>query len=162
MQDYFRRSQPPISIKSTVIAGVGGAIAILAVSISSKLFGSAMLMAPFGASCVLLFSASASPFSQPANVIFGHVLSALVGFAFLLLFPGCWWAAALSVGVAISLMTALRVTHPPAGANPLVIFAAEPGLDFLLFPVASGAVILVFVAIAFHKFSSLQYPVRPK
>ena len=117
-------------------------------------------MAPFGASCVLLFSVSGSPLSQPANVIGGHVVATLVGLVLRLLLPNEWWAAALAVGLAIALMAALRVTHPPAGADPLVVFATDPSFGFLVLPVLSGAVVLVSVATLFHKSSGTVYPAK--
>jgi CBS-domain-containing membrane protein len=117
-------------------------------------------MAPFGASCVLLFSLSGSPLSQPANVIGGHFISTLVGLVLRLLFPNEWWAAALAVGLAIALMSALRITHPPAGADPLVVFAADPDFSFLVFPVLSGASALVAVATLFHRVSGTTFPIR--
>lgn len=153
----FKRHQPPVSFKAAMIAGVGGASAIGVLGAASTL-GSPLLMAPFGASCVLLFSAPQSPLSQPANVIFGHAVSALVGLAFLSLFPAHWGVIAVAVGVAITVMAVLRVTHPPAGANPLVIFAASPSVDFFVFPVVVGAVLLVGVAWSYHRISNSDYP----
>ena len=117
-------------------------------------------MAPFGASCVLLFSVAGSPLSQPANVIGGHIVSAVVGMVMMWLLPETWWAVALAVGAAITAMALLRVTHPPAGANPLVIFAATPGPLFVLFPVLLGAIILVGVATAYHRATGTTYPIK--
>jgi CBS-domain-containing membrane protein len=54
---------------------------------------------------------------------------------------------ALSVGLAISLMILTRTTHPPAGADPLVVFMAGSGWSFLLTPVLAGSVIIVLVAL---------------
>ncbi|CUK19625.1 HPP family protein [Ruegeria denitrificans] len=160
MKDFFKRSQSAIPAGKAALAGVGGAVAIAIAGLPAELTNVPLLMAPFGASCVLLFSAATSPFSQPANVIFGHALSALIGLVMLALLPATWWAAAIAVGLAIGLMAALRVTHPPAGANPLVIFVAQPGFDFLLFPVTAGAVLLVLVAIAFHRMNGVAYPAK--
>jgi CBS-domain-containing membrane protein len=75
--------------------------------------------------------------------------------------PEVWWAAALAVGLAIAAMAALRVTHPPAGADPLVVFVSDPDLAFLLFPTLSGAVILVAVAALYHRSTGTAYPLRP-
>lgn len=159
--DLFKRIQPPVPLRLVILAGFGGALGILVLALAGDWLSTPLLMAPFGASCVLLFSVPAAPLSQPVNVVAGHVLSALVGLVLVSLFPGQDWAAALAVGLAIALMAALRVTHPPAGANPLVIFASDPGWVFLLFPVAAGAVALVCVAFLWHRFSGTPYPTKP-
>lgn len=143
-----------------MLAGLGGLTAIGVVGASTAYGHTPLVMAPFGASCVLLFSVPASPLSQPANVIGGHVIATLVGLVLRLLLPDAWWAAALAVGIAIALMAALRVTHPPAGADPLVVFATDPGLTFLFLPVLSGALMLVCVATLFHRASGIPYPAR--
>lgn len=118
----------------------------------------AMVMAHFGATCVLIFGLPASPLSQPANVVGGHLVSALAGMVVFTMFGGFWWYPALGVGLAITGMMALRVTHPPAGANPLVVFAIEPGWWFLLFPAASGAVLLVLTGVLYHRLTGAAYP----
>lgn len=92
------------------------------------------------------------------NVIGGHVVATLVGLLLRLIFPNEWWAVAIAVGLAIGMMAALRITHPPAGADPLVVFSTDPGFGFLLFPVLTGAIALVCVATAFHKLTRTAYP----
>jgi len=143
-----------------MLAGMGGGIAVALTGGLSLLAGTPLLMAPFGATCVLLFSAPGSPLSQPINVIAGHVLSAAVALVLAAFLPNVWWATAIAVGLAIGLMAALRVTHPPAGANPLVVFASQPGFDYLLFPVLTGALLLVAVATLFHRTAGGNYPLR--
>lgn len=154
---FLKRQQPPVPVKTALLAGFGGAAAIGVLGMASTI-GTPLLMAPFGASCVLLFSAPKSPLSQPANVVFGHAVSALVGLLCLAMFPAHWGAVAVAVGIAISAMALLRVTHPPAGANPLVIFATSPSPDFFVFPVVSGAVLLVAVAWSYHRILKSDYP----
>ncbi len=127
----------------------------------SQLSGSPWLMAPFGATCVLLFSVPTSPLSQPANVVGGHVVSTLIGFAVLSLLPVTWWSMALAVGLAIAAMAALRITHPPAGADPLVVLAAAPGIGFVLFPALIGSLALVTIATLYHRMPPrMAYPLR--
>ncbi|PSL20216.1 HPP family protein [Shimia abyssi] len=140
---------------------VGGAIAIACLALATSQANLSFIMAHFGASCVLLFSVPASPLSQPENVIGGHLQSTFVGLVLTAVLPNVWWAVALAAGLAIALMAALRVTHPPAGANPLVIFAADPGFLFLLFPVLSVAVALVAIATIYHRLSGTTFPLDP-
>ncbi|MFW8634052.1 HPP family protein [Cribrihabitans pelagius] len=142
-------------------AGFGGFLAIACLSLLSQQAELMLLMAPFGASCVLLFLVPASPLSQPANVIGGHAVATLIGLAANAVLPDSGWAMALGVGLAITAMALLRLAHPPAGADPLVVFASDPGLGFLLFPVISGAAVLVAVAMLYHRLSGGSYPARP-
>lgn len=160
MLTFMTRHQPPQPIRNVLLAGIGGVLAIGSVGAFTAYAHAPFIMAPFGASCVLLFSVPASPLSQPANVIGGHVVATLVGLLLRLVLPDAWWAAALAVGLAIALMAALRVTHPPAGANPLVVFATDPGFAFLIMPVLAGACTLVAIAMLFHKVSGTVYPTR--
>ncbi|SEB73153.1 HPP family protein [Nitratireductor aquibiodomus] len=160
MHTFFTRHQPAQPAKAVVMAGIGGLLAIGAVGALSVYANAPLLMAPFGASCVLLFSVPSSPLSQPINVIGGHALSTLVGLALRMALPNEWWAAAIAVGVAIAVMAALRVTHPPAGADPLVVFASDPEWDFLFMPAIAGAAMLVGAATMFHRVNRTPYPME--
>jgi CBS-domain-containing membrane protein len=153
------------TLKQALFAGMGGFIAILLLASASEMGVAALIMAPFGASCVLLFALPEAPLSQPRNVIGGHLLSATVGLAFYSFAPNTALFAALAVGLAISLMMLTKTTHPPAGANPLLFYlAAKPlGAWFLLTPVASGAILLVLLATLYHRATGkFSYPVRIK
>lgn len=158
MSSFLARLQPPQPLRSVLFAGLGGLIAIGVIGALTAISQTPLIMAPFGASCVLLFSLPASPLSQPANVVGGHLLSTLIGLLLRLALPDVWWAQALAVGLVIAAMAALRLTHPPAGADPLVVFAADPGFDFLVLPVLIGSCALVAVAAVFHRVSGTPYP----
>ncbi|HEY9081237.1 HPP family protein [Magnetovibrio sp.] len=162
MKAYLHRHLPPITIATVLKAGFGGGVGIAIVALLSDASGVLWLMAPFGATCVLLFSVPASPLSQPVNVVGGHVVSTLIGLIVLAMLPVTWWSMALAVGLAIAAMAALRITHPPAGADPLVVMAAGVGFDFLLFPTLTGAVALVAVAAVVHRIApKTPYPLQP-
>lgn len=105
-------------------SGIG---AISAVAVMSKL---PLLIAPFGATCVLIFAASDSPLAQPRAVVGGYVVSALVGVLALLVLGTAPWVVALAVGTAIAMMQVTRTLHAPAGAVPLL--ALSSGTDSLL------------------------------
>lgn len=159
LESFFVRQQPRQSCHSIIKAGIGGVIAIAILALLSLWTDSLWLMAPFGATCVLLFSVPTSPLSQPINVIAGHLISTSIGLALHTFLPTSWWAIALAVGLAIAAMAAIRITHPPAGADPLVVFLENPGWDYLGFPVLSGSIILVVVAWAFHHIPPvISYP----
>ncbi|MFW8593486.1 HPP family protein [Cribrihabitans neustonicus] len=161
MRRILSLARPRAPLFPALAAGFGGILAIASLSLLPQQAELMLLMAPFGASCVLLFLVPASPLSQPANVIGGHAVAALIGLAANALLPDSGWAMALAVGLAITAMALLRLTHPPAGADPLVVFASDPGLGFLLFPVISGAAVLVAMAALYHRLSGGRYPVRP-
>lgn len=140
---------------------VGGIAGIGVVAYLTQLADVPLLMAPFGATCVLLFAAPGAPLAQPRNVIGGHLVSAMVGLLVLHWLGTGPLAMGVGVGVAIALMQFLRVVHPPAGANPLVvIMAGTSDAHFLLTPVLSGSLILVLIALLINNLGKAkQWPV---
>ncbi|MEB3767616.1 HPP family protein [Acinetobacter sp. MD2] len=138
----------------------GGMLSILALLLLGQWSGHLFIMAPFGASCVLLYAVSQSPLAQPRNVIFGHFISALVGLVFLKVFGVHILSIAAAVGVAIALMQWMRCVHPPAGANPLVILLTANithySWSFLIFPVLLGTITLVAIAYCVNNFKAQQ------
>ena len=161
MRHYFTRHQTPTSLRAAVIGGLGALLGVAALGFASDLTGMAMLFAPLGATCVLLFGLPASPLSQPVNVVLGHALAGAFGFGAHLMLPGQVWVAAGAVGAAIALMGLLRITHPPAGATALVTYAAAQSWFYLAFPVLTGAAGLVLIASAYHRLTGTVYPLKP-
>lgn len=151
IRGLLSRQQPRQPVSVVMKAGVGGVLAIGSVAWLSHATGNALLMAPFGATCVLLFSVPNSPLSQPPNVIGGHIVSTAIGLLLHALLPVEWWSLGLAVGLAIAAMAALRVTHPPAGADPLVVFFDSPGWEYIGLPVAFGSLVLIVIAWMFHR-----------
>lgn len=138
-------------IQNAATSGAMGAVAIGVLGWAGEVSATATVIAPFGASCVLLCAAPAAPFSQPKAVIGGHVVASLVGLAVAAWAPTAWWSIALAVGLAIMAMQATGTLHPPAGANPIVILALRPDWSFVLFPVLIGSVALVGLAWAMRR-----------
>ena len=136
--------------KAVSLAFLGGFLAIAVITLLAQSLHVALVLGSFGASCVLVFGYPDVPFSQPRNVIIGHVLSTVIGLAFVHFCGPHWWSVALAVGSAIAVMMLTRTVHPPAGSNPVIVFLMQPGWDFALFPTLSGAVILVLVALFYH------------
>jgi CBS-domain-containing membrane protein len=128
------------------IAGLGAAIAILALCVLSNIQHTVVLiMAPFGATTVLVFGLPNSPLAQPKNVIFGHMITALIGLICLHMLGVTPVTLALATGVAVACMMLTDTTHPPAGANPLLIMLTHQDWSFLITPVFIGAVLIVIV-----------------
>lgn len=140
-------------------AWLGGAIATASVALVGDWTQAVMVLGSFGASCLLVFAYPKSPFAQPRNVIGGHFVATLTGLVFMALFGVHWWSMAMAVGTAIALMLLLRVPHPPAGSNPLIVMLGTVGWQFLLTPTLLGSIILVLVALIYNNLGSgRQYP----
>jgi CBS-domain-containing membrane protein len=136
--------------KAVSLAFLGGFLAIAIIALLAQSLHVALVLGSFGASCVLVFGYPDVPFSQPRNVIAGHVLSTVIGLASVHFCGPQWWSVALAVGSAIAVMMLTRTVHPPAGSNPVIVFLMQPGWDFALFPTLTGAVILVLVSLFYH------------
>lgn len=155
---------PPKPTMAQLLRGlVGSALGILTICILGQSTGEPWLMAPFGATCVLLFAVPTSPLAQPRNVIGGHLLSATVGLIALYGFGDSIMVLGLAVGIATMLMQYFRAVHPPAGANPLVIILAGQGavgFDYLFTPVLLGSVTLVVIAALVNNYGAAgRWPV---
>ncbi|MGV3742811.1 MAG: HPP family protein [Burkholderiaceae bacterium] len=125
------------------------------------------LIAPMGASAVLLYAVPASPMAQPWAVVGGNVVSAAVGVLAVKLIGDPPIAAAVGVGGAIGAMFLLRCLHPPGGAAALTAVLGgsaihEQGFYYVLSPVAINAVLMVGVAILFNNAVRRPYPHRPQ
>ncbi len=123
------------------------------------------IVAPMGASAVLLFAVPASPLAQPWPVLGGNVISTAIGLAAHWLVDDVLAAAALGVGAAIGVMMLLRCLHPPGGACALLAATATPvidehGLAFALTPVAVNTLALLVIAVAVNNATGRRYPHR--
>lgn len=124
-------------------AGVGTFLAFAVIGWLASISGKPLILGSFGATSVLLFGFPDGPFSQPRNIIAGHLLTTVCGLLFLQLCGPGWPSLACASACALVLMMATRTVHPPAGSNPAIVFLGHAGWPFLLFPVAAGAVMLV-------------------
>lgn len=119
------------------------------------------LVAPLGASAVLIFGVPASPLAQPWSVVGGNTLSALAGIACVHWIRSPALAAAVGVGLAISVMLALRCLHPPGGASGLLtVLSGVSDPTFALFPVLVNSLLLVAAGIAYNQATGRAYPHR--
>lgn len=128
-----------------LFAGIGGSLAIGALTFLDSITTQLFIMAPLGASAVLVFGLPQSPLAQAKNVIFGHLLTAFVGLVISHWLGVSPLTLALATGLAITLMLMTETTHPPAGANPLLVMMLEPSWSFLVTPVLAGTIILVVI-----------------
>jgi CBS domain-containing membrane protein len=160
----------PVTLRWTerLRAGLGALIGIaLTGGVAHLLIGDSSaipyLIAPMGASAVLLFAVPASPLAQPWSIIGGNLVSATVGVSCALLVHDPVDAAALAIALAICGMFALRCVHPPSGAVALTAVLGGPsihalGYRFVLAPVAIQSAALLGAAIVFHALTGHRYP----
>ncbi|MCK9858963.1 HPP family protein [Paenibacillus sp. ATY16] len=141
---------------------IGAFAAVLLLFLFEHATGLALLMAPFGASCVIVFALPDSPLAKPRNVVGGHVISTITGLAFLHVFGQHAWTMAAAVALSIVLMQVTKTLHPPAGADPLVVILAGAGWSFLLTPVLAGALLLVGISAAYRFIQQPSRTQQPK
>ena len=134
-----------VEIFTGTILGLGG-VALLAEVIDYPL-----LIAPFGASAVLIYYAKTSPLAQPKNLVFGHLISAMVAITCCRLLGNQLFVAVLSVGMAITLMMMLDVAHPPGGATALLCVLQNTTSYTFLGYLFLGVMILLLAAIVTSK-----------
>ncbi|KAF3999895.1 HPP family protein [Glaciimonas immobilis] len=125
--------------------------------------GALWLIAPMGASAVLLFAVPASPLAQPWSIVGGNLCAGLIGVTCAKLIGEPVLAAGLAAGLAIGAMFWLRCLHPPSGAVALTAVLGGPaihqlGYHFLLVPVGLNTFLLLLTAILFNNATGRRYP----
>ena len=127
------------------------------------------LIGSFGASSVLIYGIINSPFSQPRNLIGGHLISAIIGVTIHKLIPQeLWLSCAMSVSLSIVMMQMTKTLHPPGGATALIANLGSEkiqnlGYFYVLSPVLSGVLILLIVALVFNNLTEhREYPSNKK
>ncbi len=142
------------NLKKSTLAGLFSifTIGILTFLTYKTEFG-IFLLASFGSSMVLLYGYPESPFAQPKNVFFGHLITTLVGLFFLNFIPlPLYIVIPMAVGFGVSLMILFNVTHPPAGGNPIIVVMGSVSFDYLFSPVITGSVLIIISAIIINRF----------
>ena len=118
------------------------------------------LIASFGSSMVLLYGYPESPFAQPKNIFFGHLLTAFVGVLFVYIPLPIYISIPLAVGIGVGLMIFLSITHPPAGGNPIIVIIGGVSFNYLLSPIISGSLIVLIFGIILNRFiAKKKYPI---
>ena len=119
------------------------------------------LIASFGSSMVVLYGYPESPFAQPKNVFFGHVLTSVVGMFFLYFLPiPLYIVLPIAVGTGVALMILFNVTHPPAGGNPIIIIVGSVSVEYLLSPIILGSAIMVIFGLVINRLIlKKKYPI---
>jgi len=166
----FRPEPVGLDLRERLRGGIGACLGLVVTGAVLRLtMGSASatasLLAPMGASAVLLFAVPASPLAQPWSVVGGNLVSGLIGIT-------CWHvisnpilAAGAAVCLSISAMFALRCLHPPSGAVALTTVLGSQaihdlGYNFLLAPLGLNTLLLAGMALIYNNATGHRYPHR--
>ena len=135
--------------------GVAATIGILGyITYESVLSGTnygLWLVASFGSTVINVFGFPENRNSQPKNVLFGHLLAALIGITFITFFEVSFITLGLAVGISTMLMLALKIAHPPAGGTVIMVMIGDVSFRFLIFPVMVGAITIIIGGIIYNR-----------
>ena len=111
------------------------------------------LTASFGSTMVLLYGYPESPFAQPKNIFFGHLLTAFIGVVFVNYIPlPLYLSIPIAVGFGVFGMIFFNVTHPPAGGNPIIVLMGSASFGYLFYPIIIGVLIVLLFGIILNRF----------
>lgn len=169
---WFVPLLPGTTVRDRALVCLGALFGIVLLGVAAKLAstelrGETWMLAPVGASAVLVFAVPTSPLAQPWPVIGGSTISAFIGLIALRLLGSDPLAAGLAVGVAIAVMTVARCLHPPGGAAALTAVLAgstdtDVGTLFPVIPILLDALAIVAIAWVFHRLvTGHSYPHKP-
>ena len=160
------RTSPVEAVRAGVGALVGlGLTGLFLLSPGVDLELGLYLVAPFGATALLLFAVPNSPLAQPWPAIVGNTLAALVGVAVCLLVAEPALRIPLAVGLAVTATILCRALHPPAGAVAMTVAMSPEAVErlgfwFALAPIATGTTMLVLLAAVYARLTGRRYPFR--
>ncbi len=157
--------------QSALGAGVTVGLMALAQEYVGGEMAQLMLIGSFGATAAMIFGLPAAPYSQPRNVLGGHVIAAffgvtgrLIGHALPSAVLGPALGCALAVGFTIWGMHRTRCFHPPGGATALIaVIGGEQvyalGYAYMFMPVGIGMIFLVLLGVLINNlFPGRRYP----
>ena len=148
-------------IYQSILASISSIITIgILTLLTYKTSYGVFLIASFGSTMVLLYGYPESPFAQPKNIFFGHLLTSLVGIICLnFIAMPIYVIIPIAVGLGAGLMILLNVTHPPAGGNPIIVIIGSVSYDYLITPVILGSIIVIVFGVLINKIIlKKQYP----
>ncbi|HDZ8965722.1 TPA: HPP family protein [Aeromonas dhakensis] len=164
-RDFFPVSTNT-SLKESCYGALGAFVGLLGTALLCR-WGLGLevhwLIAPMGASAVLLFAAPASPLAQPWSILVGNGVSALMGVLSASLVVDPAQAAALAVMLAIAAMLLTRSLHPPGGAVALTAVIGgegirQLGVGYVLLPVLLNSLLLLLLALCYNRLLGRRYP----
>lgn len=155
------RHETVVDRGSNLKAGFGAVATMMLVGMLAVWSEQPLLFAPLGATAVLIFGQPSSPLAQPVNIMGGYLVGTIVCEAAFFSFPGALVAASVAVGASIVLMRWLRVTHPPAGAVPIMGFSGAVHGMQLFAVILVGSVVAILVGVLVHSMPPRRAYPRP-
>ena len=142
------------NLLKSILAGLFSAITIGALTyLTYKTPFGLFLIASFGSSMVLLYGYPESPFAQPKNIFFGHLLTAFIGIVVLKFIPlPVYITIPIATGLGVCFMILLNVTHPPAGGNPIIVIIGGVSFEYLISPIILGSIIVLVFGVVLNRF----------
>ena len=136
-----------------LVAGIAASLIIGILSfLSFETSTGFWLMFSFGSTTLIVLLFYESEFAQPTNIFFGHLLGIILGILINEFFGVSFITLGLSVGLTVTLMMYLKVVHPPAAANPLIALFADVSLNYIIFPVLVGSIVIIILSVVINKF----------
>ncbi|PIR39834.1 MAG: hypothetical protein COV35_00620 [Alphaproteobacteria bacterium CG11_big_fil_rev_8_21_14_0_20_39_49] len=159
----FSRLQPALPFIECVKMGIKALITITILVAIGHFSGHPLVIAPFAASCISVYTAPSEELAQPMNIIGGYFIACTIGILSLEFLPDTWWVLGLMLSVTITLMAYFRVTHPPASAIPFIMFIYHHNDDVVMkvmIPAILGSFCLIVIALVLHNlpFAKREYP----
>ena len=151
----LKKFEPIVAgLSASIIIGV---LAFLSFETSTGFW----LMFSFGSSTLIVLIFYESEFAQPGNIFFGHLLGIIIGILFNEFFGISFITLGLAVGTTVTFMMYFKVIHPPAAANPLIALFADVSLEYIMFPVIVGAIVIILLSVIINKLIlKRNYPKR--
>ena len=145
-----------------VVAGISASIIISILAfLSFETSTGFWLMFSFGSTTLIVLIFYKSEFAQPGNIFFGHLLGIVIGILFNEFIGISFITLGVAVGTTVTLMMYFKVIHPPAAANPLIALFADVSLEYILFPVISGTLLIIIISVIINKFIlKRNYPIK--
>ena len=157
---------PPLpGMRAVAVSGAGAFAGVGALSLAHfGLFSGSdmtMILGSMGATAALVYGAPAAPFSQPRNVLGGHLISVLIGVGCRMILP-LPLAVPAAASLSIMAMQGTGTLHPPAGGTTLIAVLGGPAVVSMGFglavPTLLGASTLVAVGCLNNLDGTRQYP----
>ena len=145
-----------------IVAGISASIIIgILAFLSFETSTGFWLMFSFGSTTLIVLIFYESEFAQPGNIFFGHLLGIIIGILFNEFIGISFITLGLAVGTTVTLMMYFKVIHPPAAANPLIALFTDVSLEYILFPVMVGTVLIIVLTVIINKvILKRNYPIR--
>ncbi len=137
--------------ESMLLGAMGATIGIILLQVLSESSNIDLLVAPFGATFVLVFALPESPLVKPKNIIGGYLVATFTGLVFYQFLGNNPYSLGLAFGISFVLMQLTKTLHPPAGSIPLLIMFSKPDWSYIITPILVG-VILILVYEKFYNF----------